>query len=269
MLFLLSEVFFNIVSKKNHLINSNDLYIVIVVQFMHAFIYLISCMDKLSIANVVDFRNRSAASQVTLINNLKKTKDPEKKEEGGNYWVSCLSAIKNSLKQDSSIPIEEKIVKLEETLETEDKHINKVRWQRNLDILHRFEDYDFSQLQPKTEFTILKGLDEKAPLIIQGLAIKITPDYIVSFKENGIKKIGAVLFVGKIKQFKKEDLALFNDALYRYVSKNKGEDFQISKQLCVVVDFMNLNILKYSDLSSGKISSKLDATLKDIKKLTG
>lgn len=231
--------------------------------------YSISFMDKLSIANVVDFRNRSAISQITLINNLKKSKDPEDKKDGGNYWISCLSAIKNSLKQDNRMPIAEKIVKLEETLEIEDKDNNKVRWQRNLDVLHRFEGYDFSQLQPKTEFKVLKGLDEKSPLIIQGLPIKITPDYIVSFKENDIKKIGSVLFVGKINQFKNEDLALFNDALFRYVLKNKGEDYQISKELCIVVDFINLKSIKYTDIDSGKVSSKLDATLKDIKKLAG
>jgi len=226
-------------------------------------------MDKISIANVVDFRNRSDASRITMMNNLKKTKDPKEKKEGGNYWVSCLSAIKSALKKDSHLPISEKLKKLEDTLETEENKNNKVRWQRNLDILHRFEDYDFSQLQPKNEFKVLKSLDEKTPLTIQGIPIKIIPDYVMSFEEDGIKKIGSVIFVGKIRQFKHEDLAVFTDALYRYISLNKAEDFQVSKEFCIVVDFMNLNIIKYSDLDRGELASKLDATLKDMKKLVG
>ncbi|WGQ09783.1 hypothetical protein QG516_25035 [Pedobacter gandavensis] len=223
-------------------------------------------MEKITIGNIVDFRNRSSASQISLINQLNRPKNPEEKS-GGHYWVSALSAIKNAVKLDNHQPIADKISILEDTLETEQKHINKVRWQRNIDMLHRFEDYDFSRLQPKSKFRILKGLDEKIPLIIQGLPIKVTPDVIFAFEDNGVKKIGSTMFVGKLKEYNLEDLAMFNDALYRYLTKNKDQDFEVCKDCCIVVDVINLNFVSFSQIASGKLTTHLENTLKDIKRL--
>lgn len=226
-------------------------------------------MEKITIANVVDFKNKSAASQITLINKLNRPKNPDEKSEGGHYWISALSAIKSALKLDNHQPIADKIGMLEDILETEQKHINKVRWQRNIDMLHRFEEYDFSRLQPRTSFRILKGLDERVPLIIQGLPIKVTPDVIFAFEENGIKKIGSAMFVGKLKEYRLDDLAMFNDALYRFLKKNKGQEFEVCQECCFVIDIFSLNVVSFSQIADGSLSTYLDDTLEQISRLTG
>ena len=226
-------------------------------------------MKKLTIGNIVDFRTKSPVSQITLIKELNKPKEPKEESEGsgGHYWISSLSAIRNALKQDNKLPILEKTEQLEEKLETESKGINKIRWQKNIDMLNRFENYDFSILQPKVPFEVLKGLDGKAPLIIHGVPVTLIPDYIVAFEEKGVKKIGSAMFVGRTKQFQSPDLAIFNDALYRYVVTNVSSEYEVSKELCQVVDVMDLSLVKYTDVESGKTPSHLDNTLIDIKKL--
>ncbi|WP_285008608.1 hypothetical protein [Pedobacter faecalis] len=227
-------------------------------------------IEKVSIGDVVEFSRKSPTSQVTMANKLKKPKSSdEKKDGGGNYWANCLSAIKSALKKDSHLPISEKITQLEKTLRAEKIQRNKDRWQRNLDILHGFEDFDFSTLQPRTPFEVLKGLDEKMPLIIEDLPIKVKPDYIVSFEDKGVKMIGAVLFVGKKKKFERENLAVFADALYRYLSKNKGAEYQVSKTVCTVVDFITLRVVRYSGIDNESLTSSLDEILRKIRVLVG
>jgi hypothetical protein len=43
-------------------------------------------MEKISVSNVVAFRKKSTASQITLINNLRKPKPPIKDENGKTDW---------------------------------------------------------------------------------------------------------------------------------------------------------------------------------------
>lgn len=225
-------------------------------------------MKSLTIGNVVDFKNRSKNSQITLLKKLNNPKDPEEKQESGHYWISALSAIKNALKMDDALLIQEKINVLEDKLESEEKHINKIRWQKNIDMLNRFENYDFSKFQPKVSFSVLKGLDQKLPLLIQGLSVKLSPDYVVSFEEGGIKKIGAAMFVGRTKKFNRDDLAIFNDALYRYLCKNKPDSYEVSKELCGVIDVITMKSIRYSDIANTNGTLLLEDTLKEIKKLS-
>ena len=59
-------------------------------------------MKELSIKDIIDFRGKSDRSKKTFATNLKLETEKNETEGGGDYWVSCLSTISNSYKDNDS-----------------------------------------------------------------------------------------------------------------------------------------------------------------------
>ena len=55
-------------------------------------------MQALSIKKIVEFRGKSDRSKKTFALALKRDKLKPETDGGGDYWISCLSAISNSYK---------------------------------------------------------------------------------------------------------------------------------------------------------------------------
>ncbi|MBB5620963.1 hypothetical protein HDE69_002016 [Pedobacter cryoconitis] len=226
-------------------------------------------MEKISISNVVEFRRKKTpTSQVTLINKLK-TPKPKKEdaEEGGNYWIHSLSTIANVFKESTNDLILDKINVLLDKQEVANSRQTKSMFQKNIDILARFEEYDFTQFRPDFKLTYLKKPKDKSILVIEDLPIQVLPHHVFIYEEDGIKKISACWFVAKIKEYTFEELAIFTDALYRYLIKNYSEEYKVNPEFCIVIDTMNLNSIRYSEIASG--STLLNSTLAVMKKLFG
>nr|WP_121272493.1 hypothetical protein [Pedobacter schmidteae] len=226
-------------------------------------------MEKISISNIVEFRRKkSAASKAALINKLKNPKPKiEDNEEGGNYWIHSLSTIGNTFKEDSNELILAKIDILLDKQETAKNSQTKSMFQKNIDILQRFEEYDFSQLRPQAKITYLKRPKHKSILIIEDLPIQVLPHHVFMFEEDGVKKVGACWFVAKIKEYTIDELAIFTDALYQYLYSNYGEEYHLSYNFCVVADAMNLNTISYSEIKAGHVPALLNSTVAFMKTL--
>jgi len=224
-------------------------------------------MEKISISNVVEFkRKKTPASQVTLINKLKNPKPKkENAEEGGNYWVHSLSTIANAFRESTNDLILDKIDVLLDKQEVATSRQTKNMFQKNIDILTRFDEYDFTLIRPNFTLTYLKKPKDKSILVIEDLPIQVLPHHVYIYEEDGIKKISACWFVAKIKEYTFEELAVFNDALYRYLSENYSEEYNVNPEFCIVVDTMNLNVIRYSEIVSR--STLLNPTLVAMKKL--
>src|SRR5690606_24708720 len=120
-------------------------------------------------------RKKSTSAQQTLINNIrapKKKKDKDDENTGGNYWITSLSSISNAFKLGENTPISDKIEVAIEKMEAASAKITKDMFQRNINILYNFEDFDFSSWKPKAKLSYLKRPKSKSIVIVKGLPIQ-------------------------------------------------------------------------------------------------
>jgi hypothetical protein len=173
-------------------------------------------MEKVTVKNLIEFRGKSERTKITFVNNLKKEKKKLDDSSGGDYWISCLSAIRNVFRFDNTDLLEEKINLLLDKIKiTEIKRI-KDQFKRNINILNSFKEYDFQHLKPNSEIEILKQPKTISLLDISGIPIEAKPCHIYTFSENNSEEIGGVWFIAKLGGFKKSELGMFVDIMYRY-----------------------------------------------------
>ena len=225
-------------------------------------------MEKIRIKELIKFRRKSDRSRITLVNNLKLNKALENdSSSGGDYWISCLSAIANAFKYDNSDILDEKIDLLIEKIRThEDKRI-KNQFQRNIDVLYNFEDFDFQELKPNADLIFLKKPTDISILDINGLPIQAKPDHVFTFSINNSEEIGAVWFIAQLDGFDKGELGMFVDILYRYLNKHFSKDHYVNTSYCIAVDVNKAQRINYKDIEEGRVPRLLEQTINDIKKL--
>lgn len=225
-------------------------------------------MNKITVTHLVDFNRKTPRGRQTLVNILKTPKIKTSDEEtGGDYWISALACISKAFIDNTANlmgrKIEEVIVKLE------DHPSKKVKdmYQRNINILQNFEEFNFETLMPQTELTYLKKPKDKSIVAIKRLPLHAKPNHVFTFAENGDRKIGAVWFVAKLNGFKHEELAMVTDLLYRYLDINYSDDYKIAEDFCIAVDVNTVNSISYTQLGNKKVKSPLLQTVDEIKKL--
>lgn len=224
-------------------------------------------MEKVTVKNLIEFRGKSDRTRITFVNNLKKEKKKSEDGSGGDYWISCLSAIRNSFKYNSPDLLDEKIDLLRGKIKVSE--IKRIRDQflRNIEIINNFKDYDLELLKPNVDLTYLKQTKHKAILDIHGFPVQAKPCHVFSFSENNSEEIGGIWFVAQLKGFKKSELGMFVDILYRYLDKHYSKDYYINPDYCVAVDLYNGQEVNYTEIQNGNIPILIDSTLDDLKKI--
>lgn len=220
-------------------------------------------MKKISVKNIVTFRNKTEKSQKTFLNNLGKSKELTL-DGGGDYWVRSLSALSNAVKAKNTEPIKEKIVDISNDFKPGMIKQTKDMYERNLNILHNYEDFDFSDWLPENAKIVSKN-SKKAIIDINGLPVQITPSQVYSFEEEENSYVGAIWFLAKLEGFKKEELGIFAEALHIYLAANFGDGHHISAKNCLIVDVLNREEVNYQMIVDAEIPSLLLATLESIK----
>lgn len=229
-------------------------------------------MKILSVKDVIGFRKKSERGKKTFIDKMKlpeKKKEEEKEEEkkkGGDYWVSCVSAISSSFKVNDLIPILNRKEELEKKYAKEERKGTKDRYKRNIDILSGFEDCDFKKWRPK-KMQLLKQTRTDTIMVIKGIEVKATPQYVFTFQRNGVDEVGAIWFIAKVNGFKTEELGMFADIQFKYLKKHFSKGRQINSNYCIAVDVFRNTDVSYSELEKGEVTSALTSTLAEIKKL--
>lgn len=223
-------------------------------------------MKNLSIKEIIEFRNKSDISKKTFALNLKIDKEKNNIEKGGDYWISCLSALSNVFKYNENDFIVDKIHELEEKSEESDYKRTKDMYDRNISILYKYQDFDFTKWIPENNFTIIKKHKSDFNLNIGGLQVKVLPHHVFTFEKDN-KKIGAIWFIAKLGGYKKSELAMFTDILYRYLNINFSKDYIISTEYCIAVDVVAMNDINYQQIMKEDIPLHLDGTINEIKKL--
>jgi len=223
-------------------------------------------MEKVTVKNLIEFRGKNDLTKITFVNNLKKEKQKSDDGSGGDYWISCLSAIRKIFRFDNKDFLDEKIDYLFNKIKvTEIKRI-KDQFQRNIDILNNFKDFDFQHLKPNVDLNFLHQPKINSLIDIKGLPIESKPCYVYTFSKKSSEEIGGIWFVAKLRGFKKSELGMFVDILHRYLDKHYSKDFYINSDYCIAVDLFNGQEVNYSDIESGNIPILIDSTIEDIKK---
>lgn len=223
-------------------------------------------MKKITVKNLIQFRGKNERTKITFVHNLKKEKEKSDDSSGGDYWISSLSAIRNSFKYDDKTLLDEKIELLRDKISvTEIKRI-KDQFQRNIEIVNSFKDYDLSHLKPNTEIIFIKQVKTNSLLKIKELPIEAKPCHVFTFSESKSEEIGGVWFIAKLNGFEKSELGMFADILYRYLDKHYSKDFYVNPDYCIAVDLYNAQEINYSDIKNGEIPILIDSTIDDLKK---
>ncbi len=224
-------------------------------------------MKKLSIKDIIDFRGKSDRSKKTFVTNLKLEIEKKEIDSGGDYWVSCLSTISNSYKNNDSALINDKIYELENKFEVHENKNIKTMYERNISILYGFENFDFKLWKPKEEITFLKKHKSDFLQNIKGLQIKAIPQHVFSYESENVNFVGAIWFIAKLGGYQKDEIGMFTDILFRYLKNTYSKKYDLSPIYCIAVDTVNNISVNYRELQEGKVPLLLDKTIDEIKKL--
>jgi hypothetical protein len=224
-------------------------------------------MKKVTVKNLIEFRGKNDRTKITFVNNLKKEKEKTGDDSGGDYWISCLSAIRNTFKYDNPDLLDEKIKLLQDKIKVAEIKRIKDQHQRNIDIINNFKDYDFENLKPKVDLKFLTQPKYQSIIDIKGVPLEAKPCHIYSFSENNSEEIGGVWFIAQIKGFKKSELGMFTDLLYRYLNKHYSKEYYVNPRYCIAVDLFNGQEVNYTEIQNGKIPILIDSTIDDLKKV--
>lgn len=219
-------------------------------------------MKQLSISKVIEFSRKSKKSQRTFLNQHNKPK--EQNSNGGNYWAPCMSAVSNAFKYNDNSLISDKIKFLLDEIQRAKHKITKDMYKRNVEILYKFENFNFSNLKTDNQLTFIKKKSKDSVIYINRIPIQVVPNHIFSYDLDGVTHIGAITFVSKLGGYKTNELAAFSDAAYRYLAINYSEESQINTKLCITIDMINLNMISYDDIVRGNADSLLDSTIDEI-----
>lgn len=222
-------------------------------------------MEKLTIKNLIEFRGKNNRTKITFVNNLKKEKKKSDEDSGGDYWISCLSAIRNTYRLGNTDLLDEKIDLLRDKIKVSEIKRIKDQYQRNIDIISNFKDYDLQHLKPNVDLTFLTQPKYQAILDIKGLPVEAKPCHIFTFSSNNSEEIGGIWFVAQLEGFPKSELGMFTDILYRYLDKHHSKDFYVNPDYCIAVDLYNGHEANYTEIQNGKIPILIDSTLDDLK----
>ena len=226
-------------------------------------------MKEISVKDLIDFRRKSDRSKETFIQKLNYSAGGEiEPASGGDYWVRSLTALSRAFKEGDNSIIVERIKNILEDYQPNMSDKTKTMYDRNLQILYNYEDFDFGELKPTNEIVILEKLRKKGVLSMQGLPVKVLLHQLYSFEnEEGNDSLGCVLFLAKLQPYQPTELGIFAEAVFNFLNANYAEKFTISPEDIRILDVMTGTKISYQNVLDGAVPSLLSSTLDEIVKL--
>jgi len=169
-------------------------------------------MEKITAKNILAFRKKSLKARYTLLKKL--SGQSLDGAGGGDYWISCTSAVGSSYKHDKPQLIDDRIEELQNKLTQPQFETTRVMYTRNIEMLDNFKKVNLNRLKPKGKNTYLSQPESKSIIFLKGLPVKIKPQYVFAFENKGRREIGAIWFVANQDGYKKEELGLLSELLY-------------------------------------------------------
>ena len=227
-------------------------------------------MKKINVKDLIDFRRRTDRRKKTFVSEINIPDDFEKEESAGgrDYWVRSLTALSKAFKNNDNSVISSRIESILEDYEPTMANTTKIMYDRNLQILHNYEDFDFKELKPSVEIIILEKGRKKGVLTIKNLPIKVLLHQIYSFKnDSGIDCVGCILFLAKLDYYKPNELGIFAEAVNKFLEENYADKYFISPEDIRIIDVMSTTNISYKMVLDGEIPPLLNSTLDEIIRL--
>ena len=220
-------------------------------------------IKKLPIKKLVEFRRLTKRSQLTFSNRLKFPKEND--SGGGDYWVRSISAISNAFKENNNSFVQAKLEETVELYNLNQRTQTKIMYKRNIDILEKYQDFNFETWRPTADLTFFKKPNSTVEM--NTLPLQIRPNHVFSYGDDNNKSVGGIWFIAWLDGFKTEDLGIYSEALFRYLSSFYSENYIINPASCMIVDVSRVNMISYNQVLNGEIPSLLDSTIDSLKRL--
>ena len=229
-------------------------------------------MEKISVKELIEFREKSSGKAKNnfgfkLKNRKAKEKNDDSKDSGGDYWVISTSSIYNTFKYGKDEYYDEKINDVVSRQNKTESDNQKVMYQRNLDVLYNFKEFDLHHLRPLDIENFHSVHKEQKIISVSSLPIYINPSLVFSFERNGMKEIGAVALIPKLNGYKKSELGMFCEMLYKFLHKHYANDYKIAEDFCIAIDTFNAQKIIYIELTTGQVPRLIDSTIDEIKSI--
>jgi hypothetical protein len=104
---------------------------------------------------------------------------------------------------------------------------------------------------------------------ISGFPIQVKHCFIYTFSENYSEEIGGIWFIATLNGFRKSELGMFADLIYRHLIKHYSKKFFVSPDYCIAIDLFNGQQVNFSEIKDPKITTLIDKTIDEIKGLLG
>lgn len=222
-------------------------------------------MKKLTIKKLIEFKGKGDRAKKNFAIALKQNKPEPKTEGGGDYWVSAISAITRAYKEKDTQIIKQKIKEIQEKLQSTKNSQVKAQYAKNIELLHKYENFDFKKWTPPGKTQLLKS--HKAVLNIKELLVESSPNIVFSFGKDDLDQVGAIWFVAKKEGYKRDEMGMFSDILARYLRSQHGKKYTPNPKYCLAVDVVGNYHVNYSQLQNAEIPYLLNKTIDEIKRL--
>lgn len=222
-------------------------------------------VNKVPVKKLIEFRRLSERSQSTFANKLKIPKKLKSDNSGGgDYWIRSTSGISNAFKLNDSSKIKEKIDEVLGVYGSTKNALTKLMYKRNLEILHNYQDFDFSNWRPSADLKFLSK--PKTPLLIKGIPLQIIPHHVFSYDHKGEPTVGAIWFIIWLNGFKPGDLGIYAEAIFRYLSDFYSKHYKVDPNYCLTVDALSTETASYQQVVEGTIPSWFQNTIDALNK---
>jgi len=221
-------------------------------------------INKVPVKKLIEFRRLSEKRKSSFGNKLTIPKETVSNDSGNDYWTRSLSGLSTAFKQNDNLIIKGRIERILDVYEDKDDKKTKLMYDRNLNILHNYEDFNFMILRPSIELNFLPK--PRILINISGLPIQVIPHQIFSYKEKEEMKVGGIWFVIWLKEFKESDLGIYSEALYRYLLTNYSKEYVVDPNYCLIVDALSMGTVTYQQILLGEIAPLLETTIDMVNK---
>lgn len=223
-------------------------------------------MQKLNAKKLIEFKGLSERRKQTFANNLKKPVKLKEDQEGGggDYWVSTTSAIGHAWQNNDNQIIEDKITELSAKLRNESRSTVRLQYQKNIEMLNLYSNYNFSMIRAKNLFNVRWVPKKTAPLLIRDLFVLALPNLVFNYNNEGKTEAGAIWFAAQKNGYRSSELNVFAELTYRYALSHFGKKSIVNPANCIVVDVKTGSIQRYSDALQLKSTSYVIPILKDL-----
>lgn len=174
-------------------------------------------MKDIRVKDLVTFKRLTERRKNTFLINLQKEKTVKENDEssGGDYWVRSISALNNAFRENDNRFISDKITDIINDYSPKLNKGTRDKYDRNLQILYNYEDFEFRSLTPTEEIKILSKARKSGIIEIAALSLKVEIHHLYTFTVDDKEYLGALLFAAQKDGYQQSELGVFAEAIFR------------------------------------------------------